>query len=165
MLRILKVCKLALEATLAGHKPWELSLRLARSPPPQAGDVVLLCPTGPAKGTWPVRGTARVLRVEPITLGGTAPPPYLTSTLGPELRSFCQHLWSKWLSQQNPPAKAHLTWLTDITSITPTADIAAFASDLPHPRTCNQLPAISAPPHVLRQLRALIGALPVAGAA
>ena len=75
--RILKVCELALEATLAGHKPWELSLRLARSPPPQAGDVVLLCPTGPAKGTWPVRGTARVLRVEPITLGGTAPPlPY-----------------------------------------------------------------------------------------
>jgi hypothetical protein len=162
--RILKVCELALEATMAGHKPWELSLRLATSPPPQAGDVVLLCPTMQATGTWPVRGTARVLRVEPIALHGSAPP-HLTSTLCPELRSFCQHLWSKWLSQACPPARAHITWLTDIRSITPTVDIAAFASVLPHPRTCNQLPAICAPHHALRQLRELIGALPAAGAA
>ena len=159
-IRILKVCDLALDATLAGLKPWELSLRLARSPRPQAGDLVLLCPTDQATGTWLVRGTARVLRVESIALHGTVPP-YLTSTLGPELHAFCQHLWSSWLSQPTPPAKAHITWLTDITPITPTADIAAFAWALPHPRTCNQLPPISAPPYVMRQLREAIGALAV----
>ena len=157
-IRILKLSVLALEATLAGNKPWELSLRLATAPPVCPGDVVLLCPTKQAPRTWPVRCTARVARTEHLALAGSVPE-HLMFGLAPDLQFFCHTLWTKWLTQQNPPSHVHVTWLADITALESPLDLAIplYAPFLPHPRICSQLPRIRVPLLVQHQLCNALG--------
>jgi hypothetical protein len=157
-IRILKLSSLALEATLAGHKPWELSLRVATSPAVRPGDVVLLCPTQQAPRTWPVRCRARVARTEHLALAGCVPA-RLMRGLAPDLQRFCHTLWTKWQSQRHPPSHVHVTWLTDITALESHLDLAIplYAPCLPHPRICSQLPRLRASPLVQRTLCTVLG--------